>query len=79
MFVVYKCMLSVIRPDFEVVKEGWILHFVSGSRWFVLNDRIIQKIINSITDEPTLENQPLTRKISKWFFILRQVYARFYI
>jgi len=23
-------MLSVIRPDFEVAKEGWILHFVSG-------------------------------------------------
>jgi|BarGraNGADG00312_1021997.scaffolds.fasta_scaffold94168_1 hypothetical protein len=27
-------MLSVIRPDFEVVKEGRILHFVSGYRKF---------------------------------------------
>ena len=24
--IVYKCMLSVFRPSFEVVKEGWILH-----------------------------------------------------
>jgi hypothetical protein len=27
-------MLSKIRPDFEVVKEGRILHFVSGYRRF---------------------------------------------
>jgi hypothetical protein len=27
-------MLSVIRPSFEVVNEGRILHFVSGYRRF---------------------------------------------
>ena len=27
-------MFSIIRPDFEVVKEGRILHFVSGDRRF---------------------------------------------
>jgi hypothetical protein len=27
-------MLSVIRPNFEVVKEGRILHFISGYRRF---------------------------------------------
>jgi hypothetical protein len=35
-------MLSVIRPDFEVVKEGQILHFISGYRKFkVDNKRLI--------------------------------------
>ena len=71
-------MLIEIRPSFEVVREGRILHFVSGDRRFEVNDRIIEKIINLIIDEPTLENQPLPRKISKWFFISRQVYDRFW-
>jgi hypothetical protein len=43
-----------------VVKEGRILHFVSGYRRFVVNDGIIQEIINPIIEEPTFENQPLT-------------------
>ena len=68
-------MLSDLR---EVVKEGRILHFVSGSRMFEISNSIILEIIESITYEPTLENQPLTRKISKWFFISRHVYARFW-
>jgi hypothetical protein len=29
-------MFSIIRPDFEVVKEGRISHFVSGNRRFKL-------------------------------------------
>jgi hypothetical protein len=62
-----------------VVKKGRILNFVSGYRKFVDNDRIIQKIINSITVKPTFENQSFTRKTSKWFFISRQVYARFWM
>jgi len=37
-------MLSVIRPDFDVVKEGQILHLVSGSRSFVVSERIMQGI-----------------------------------
>jgi len=28
----FQCMLIVLRPSFEVVKEGWVLHFVSGYR-----------------------------------------------
>jgi hypothetical protein len=35
-------MLSVIRLSFEVVKEGWILYFVSGYRRFVGYDRTTQ-------------------------------------
>ena len=34
MLIFYICMISVIRPLFEVVKEGRILHFVSGYRRF---------------------------------------------
>jgi hypothetical protein len=33
-------MLSVIRPDFEVIKEGWILHLVSGYRKFYFSLKI---------------------------------------
>jgi hypothetical protein len=72
-------MLCVISPSFEVVKEGRILHFVSGNRRFVVNNRKIQEINISIIAESSLENQPLTRKISKWFFISRQVYARIWM
>jgi hypothetical protein len=41
-------MSSFIRPSFEVIKEGRMLHFVSGSRRFVLNNRIIQEVAGSI-------------------------------
>jgi hypothetical protein len=71
-------MFRVFRPSSEVVNEGGILYFVSGDRRFEISDRIILEINNSIIEEPTFENQPLTRKISKWFFNLRQVYARFW-
>jgi hypothetical protein len=37
-------MFCIPRPFFEVVKEGWIFHFVSGDRRFVVNERIIQWI-----------------------------------
>ena len=36
-----------------MVKEGRILHIVSGDRRFALNDRIIREIINSIIAEPS--------------------------
>jgi len=36
-----------------------------------------QGVAGSSPAGPTLKNQPLTKKISKWFFISRQVYARF--
>jgi hypothetical protein len=35
--IVSKCMLGVVRPSFEVVKEGRILHFVSGDRRFIFH------------------------------------------
>jgi hypothetical protein len=41
-------LLSVLRPFFVVVKEGRILHLVSGYRKFVANDRIIQEVAGSI-------------------------------
>ena len=61
--VVSLCMSGVLRPDFEVVKEGRILHFVSGYRRFVISDRIIQGVavliaIGTIPAEPTLKKQP---------------------
>jgi len=40
--VVSFCMLSVIRPDFEVVKEGRILNFLSGYRRFVVNEHNVE-------------------------------------
>jgi len=46
-------MTCCLLPDFEVVREGRILHFVSGDRRFALNDRIIREIINSIIAEPS--------------------------
>jgi len=35
-------MLGVIKPDFEVVKEGWILHSFLGYRNFeaVIDNRV---------------------------------------
>jgi hypothetical protein len=51
--------LSVPRPFFVVVKEGRILHLVSGYRKFVVNDRIIQGVAGSIPAGSTLENKPL--------------------
>jgi hypothetical protein len=41
-------MLFFIRPSFEVVKEGRILHFLSDYRRFVVNDWIIQGVAGSI-------------------------------
>ena len=46
--VVLSCMPSVTRLSFEVVKEGRILHFVSGYRRFAVNARIIQGVAGSI-------------------------------
>jgi len=40
MLVVSKCMLCPFRPSFEVVKEGRILHLVSGYRRFYSSLRI---------------------------------------
>jgi hypothetical protein len=41
-------VLSVIRPSFEVVKEGRILHFVSGYRKFLVNAALIQGVAVSM-------------------------------
>jgi hypothetical protein len=38
-------MLSLIRPSFEVVKEGRIFHFVSGERRFILSSKQVDIII----------------------------------
>jgi hypothetical protein len=38
------CMLIVIRPVFEVVKEGRILRFVSGDRRFLVDIKITTRI-----------------------------------
>ena len=51
-FVVSICMLSVIRPNFEVVKEGWILDFVSVYRRFVVNASTIQWVAVLISIGP---------------------------
>jgi hypothetical protein len=40
-------MSSKIRPDFEVVREGWILNFDSGYRRIAVNDWIIQGVAGS--------------------------------
>jgi hypothetical protein len=64
---------KVLSDRLKIVKKGRIFNFVSGDRRFEIIDWIILEIINSIIEEPTLENQPLTRKISKWFLI----HARF--
>jgi hypothetical protein len=52
-----------------VVKEGRILHFVSGDRRFGVKEMAIQKIINSITDEPTLKINHLLGKSVSGFLI----------
>jgi len=70
-------MLSVIRPDFEVAKEGRIFHFVSGDRRFEVNGRIILWVdiflqINPFSKSTTYRNN------HRWISILRQVYARFW-
>jgi hypothetical protein len=55
-----------------VVKEGRILHFVSGDRRSGVKDMAIQKIINSITDEPTLKINHLRGKsVSGFLFHAR--------
>jgi hypothetical protein len=38
-------MLGVVRPVFEVVKEGQILHFVSGYRRFEIRKRKLTILI----------------------------------
>jgi len=40
-------MLRFLRPSFEVVKEGRILHFVSGDRRFMAQERIIQRKVKA--------------------------------
>jgi hypothetical protein len=65
-------MLYTARPSSILVDEGRILHFVSGSMRFVLNNRILQKIINSFTEEPTLEINHLQGKsVSGFLFHAR--------
>jgi hypothetical protein len=39
-------MLSEIRPDFEVVKEGRILYFVSGDRKFIRRIRLLVDLLD---------------------------------
>ena len=56
-------MLSVFRPSFKVVKEGRILHFVSGYRRFSINDRKIQEVAGSSLTSYN-EDQTLTRPIA---------------
>ncbi len=35
-------MVGEIRPEFEVIKKGQILHFIPGDRRFGFNERLIQ-------------------------------------
>jgi hypothetical protein len=57
--VVYLCMLSVFRPSFELVKEGRILHFVSGSRRFEFSEDLIASGLNS-------NELVISPKVEKW-------------
>jgi hypothetical protein len=41
-------MLSEIRPDFEVVKEGRILYFVSGDRKFIRRIRLLVDLLDHV-------------------------------
>jgi hypothetical protein len=61
-------MFIFIRPDFEVVNEGRIFHFVSGSRRFVVRDRIILRVCSFITDEPTFKINHLQEKPQVVFY-----------
>jgi len=56
-------MLSLSRPSFEVVKEGRIFLFVSGSRRLVLNDRIIQGVTGVILAALTQNQKLQTQKL----------------
>jgi hypothetical protein len=71
MLFCYVCF--VFSDRLIVVKEGQILHFVSGDRRFVVNDKDNSEDYKFDHRWTHSQNQPLTRKISKWFFILRQV------
>jgi sugar lactone lactonase YvrE len=62
-------MFGEIRPDFEVVKEGRILHFVLGDRRFVVNDRIIQGVADSSPAGPTMRTNQLEFYSDGWFFV----------
>jgi hypothetical protein len=59
-------MQSEIRPVFEVVKEGRILHFVSGSRRVVVNGRIIQWI------EPPRQAGPVKYDLGEGFSLFHR-------
>jgi hypothetical protein len=49
-------MLYVFRPDFEVVREGRILHFVSGYRRFEFADIVYDEKTFLIDKEFEISN-----------------------
>jgi hypothetical protein len=68
-------MFGEIRQDFEVVKEGRILHLVLGCKSFGDNNRRIHGVAGSISSLPN-KIRHLQSKIAGVFFFtpgLRQV------
>jgi hypothetical protein len=66
----YICLL--LSDRLIVVKEGRILHFVSGNRRFEANDKIIQVVDGSIQTEPTQKVNHLQEKsVSGFLFHAR--------
>jgi hypothetical protein len=58
-------MFSVIRPDFEVVKEGRILLLVSGYMRFEFADMVYDEKSFPVNKEFEISNQVIVRDMAK--------------